>query len=135
MPSLYRGSRGSIYWFVSGINFSGVFAWCAGTVMGMPGLVAAYNPSLVPQAGKDMYKLGWILTFTTAGVVYYVLTKIRKPKVYPSGFEDIPVTWEYLAIEGRDGFFDGERDAYVSPTPNESVVEDIQVDEKPKESY
>lgn len=100
--------------------------------MGMPGLVAAYNPALVPQAGKDMYKLGWILTFTTAGVVYFVLIKIRKPKVFPAGFEDIPVTWEYLAE--REGFFDGERDSYVARTPSESVVEDSygQVDEKPK---
>lgn len=102
--------------------------------MGMPGLVAAYNPELVPQAGKDMYKLGWILTFTTAGIVYYVLIKIWKPKIFPSGFENIPITWEYLASGGRDGFFDGERDTYVEGTPSESVIEGTygQVDEKPK---
>ncbi|KAF2446455.1 NCS1 nucleoside transporter [Karstenula rhodostoma CBS 690.94] len=134
VPSLYRASRGNLYWFTSGVNFSGIFAWCAGTAMGMPGLVAAYNPKLVPQAGKDMYKLGWILTFTTAGVVYFILTKIRKPRVFPAGFEDIPVTWEYLAANGRDGFFDGERGAYTEGSPSESVVEEPcgQMDEKPK---
>lgn len=103
--------------------------------MGMPGLVAAYNPKLVPQAGKDMYKLGWILTFTTAGVVYFILIRARKPKVFPAGFEDVPVRWEYLAVDGRDGFFDGEREAYVTErTPSESVVEETygQLDEKPK---
>jgi NCS1 family nucleobase:cation symporter-1 len=105
--------------------------------MGMPGLVAAYNPKLVPQAGKDMYKLGWILTFTTAGVVYFFLIKIRKPKVFPIGFEDVPVTWEYLATGGRDGFFDGERDAYGQGSSSGSVVEETcgQVDEKPKSAF
>jgi NCS1 family nucleobase:cation symporter-1 len=105
--------------------------------MGMPGLVAAYNPKLVPQAGKDMYKLGWILTFTTAGVVYFILIKIRKPKVFPVGFEDIPVEWEYLATGGRDGFFDGERDAYGEGSPSDSVAEEPcgQVDEKPKSVF
>lgn len=102
--------------------------------MGMPALVAAYNPKLVPQAGKDMYKLGWFLTFTTAGVVYFALIKVRKSRVFPAGFEDVPVVWEYLAIDGRDGFFDGERDNYVQRSPTQSEVEGSygQVDEKAK---
>ena len=101
--------------------------------MGMPGLVAAYNPSLVPQAGQDMYKMGWILTFITAAVVYFVCIKIRKPRVFPTGFDDIPVSWEYLCNEGRDGFFDGEREGY-GYSPNESVSEavDVQIGEKEK---
>ncbi|ORY01751.1 NCS1 nucleoside transporter [Clohesyomyces aquaticus] len=135
VPSLYRGSKGNIYWFVGGVNISGIFAWCAGTVMGMPGLVAAYAPKLVPQAGKDMYKMGWILTFITAGTVYFVLLKIRKPQVFPAGFQDLPVTWEYLCKEGQDGFFDWERDEI--PSPSESVTEavDVQVGEKGKAEY
>ncbi|PSN69372.1 NCS1 nucleoside transporter [Corynespora cassiicola Philippines] len=133
VPSLYQGSKGNLYWFVGGVNISGVFSWCAGTVMGMPGLVAAYNPSLVPQAGQDMYKMGWILTFITAAVVYFVCIKIRKPRVFPTGFDDIPVSWEYLCNEGRDGFFDGEREGY-GYSPNESVSEavDVQIEEKEK---
>ncbi|KAF2798154.1 NCS1 nucleoside transporter [Melanomma pulvis-pyrius CBS 109.77] len=133
VPSLYRGSKGGLYWFTSGINISGVFAWISGTVMGLPGLVAAYNPTLVPQAGKNMYKMGWILCFTTAATVYFICIKIRPPQVFPEGFDDMPVTWEYLCQEGRDGFFDGERgaDGY---SPSESVAEkmDIQIGEKEK---
>lgn len=98
----------------------------------MPGLVAAYNPKLVPQAGKDMYKLGWILTFVTAGTIYFVLIKIRRPRVFPAGFEDVPVTWEYLATKERDGFFEGERDAVGGYSPSESVADDVHVEEKPK---
>ncbi|KAH7131795.1 NCS1 nucleoside transporter [Dendryphion nanum] len=137
VPSLYRGSKGGLYWYTGGVNILGVFSWCAGTVMGLPGLVAAYNPKLVPQAGKDMYKLGWILTFTTAGVVYFVCIKIKKPRVYPKEFEDVPVTWEYLCNDGREGFFDGEREAYGYSPRSESVSEtaEVHVGEKGKEGF
>lgn len=83
-----------------------------------------------------MYKMGWILTFITAGTVYFILIKIRKPKIFPTGFDDMPVTWEYLANGGRDGFFDGEREAY-GMSPSESVAEqvDVQMDEKSKQSF
>ncbi|KAF1998712.1 NCS1 nucleoside transporter [Amniculicola lignicola CBS 123094] len=134
-PSLYRDSKGSIYWFTSGVNLSGIFAWCCGTVMGMPGLVAAYNPKLVPQAGKDMYKMGWILTFVTAATVYFICIKVRKPVVFPREFGDLPVSWEYLCKEGREGFFDGERDTFVD-SPSESVKDvDVKVSDKGTDLY
>lgn len=131
VPSLYDGSKNSLYWFVSGVNFSGVLAWCAGTAMGLPGLIGAYNPKLVNGAAKNMYKMGWLLTFLTAGVVYFTCIMIRKPRVYPTEFEGVPVTWEYLCKNGRDGFFDGERDG-EDYSPSESVTEavDVQVGEK-----
>ncbi|KAF2730613.1 NCS1 nucleoside transporter [Polyplosphaeria fusca] len=132
VPSLYRGDKGELYWFVGGVNLLGVFAWCGGTVMGMPGLVAAYSPKLVPQAGKDMYKLGWILTFITAAVVYLIGIKIWKPRVYPRGYEDVPGTWEYLCRDGRDGFFDGERDLPVYEGESVEEAVDVQIGEKGK---
>jgi NCS1 family nucleobase:cation symporter-1 len=133
VPSLYHGQKGGLYWFTYGVNPSGVFAWIAGTVMGLPGLMAAYQPKLVPQAGKDMYKMGWILCFTTAAVVYFICIKIRKPTVFPEGFDDIPVQWEYLTKEGREGFFDGERSAYgYSPRNSADEKVDVHVREKEK---
>jgi len=83
-----------------------------------------------------MYKMGWVLTFVTAGVVYFALIKIRPPKVFPTGFDDVPVTWEYLVAEGRDGFFDGERDEHAEFSPHESVADGVtSMDEKPKGVY
>lgn len=83
-----------------------------------------------------MYKMGWILTFATASIVYLTCIKIRKPQVYPAGFEDIPTTWEYLCVDGRDGFFDGERES-VGYSPGGSVAEQVgvQIDEKGKSIY
>jgi NCS1 family nucleobase:cation symporter-1 len=133
VPSLYTSSKAGIYWYKSGVNFRGVFAWCAGVAMGLPGLVAAYNPTSVSQAGKNMYKLGWILTFVTAFVVHLILIKLFKEKVYPDGYESLPTKWEYLAKEGREGFFDGEgtdHNSLASEAEGGIVKVDVHVGEK-----
>ncbi|KAL4894073.1 permease for cytosine/purines, uracil, thiamine, allantoin-domain-containing protein [Aspergillus ambiguus] len=109
VPSLYIGSKKGLYWFWSGANWLGVFAWCGGVAMGLPGLVGKYQPELVSAAAINMFKMGWILTFVTASVVYFVLIKAVPPQVFPEGLEGLPVRWEYLAKEGREGFLDGER--------------------------
>ncbi|KAH8909658.1 NCS1 nucleoside transporter [Coniochaeta sp. PMI_546] len=116
VPSLYNGTKGSLYWFNGGVNWIGVVAWLAGVSLGLPGLVAQYQPQAVSAAGKHMYTFGWILTFVAAAVVYFVGIKIFPPKVYPDGF-DMPTSWEYLAKNGREGFFDGERDVEVIHSP------------------
>ncbi|KAH9894668.1 amidase signature domain-containing protein [Xylariomycetidae sp. FL2044] len=110
VPSMYDGRKGGLYWFWSGVNWVGVFSWLGGVSFGLPGLVAQYQPQAVSQTGKNMYYLGWILTFTAAGVIYLVLTRMVKMRVYPAGFESVPVIFEYLAKEGRGGFFEGERE-------------------------
>jgi NCS1 family nucleobase:cation symporter-1 len=67
-----------------------------------------------------MYMMGWLLTFFTSATVYFVLTMFFKPRVFPHGREDTPLKFEWLANEGREGFFEGERDGeiiYVPGTP------------------
>lgn len=110
VPSLYDGSRKSLYWFTGGVNLLGVFAWCGGTVMGLPGLVGQYQPQLISQAALHMYNLGWVLTFVSAAVIYAVCVTIVKPKIVPAGRQGMPMGREWLANEGREGFFDGERE-------------------------
>ncbi|KUI65488.1 Allantoin permease [Cytospora mali] len=109
VPSLYNGSKKGMYWFTSGINLLGVFAWIGGTVMGLPGLVGQYQPQMVSQAALNMYKLGWVLTFVTAAFIYAVAVTLVKPRIFPAGHEDTPFTMEWLANEGREGFYSGER--------------------------
>ncbi|KAF9889716.1 hypothetical protein FE257_007022 [Aspergillus nanangensis] len=109
IPSLYNASRGSLYWFWSGTNWLGVLAWCAGVAMGLPGLVGKYEPERVSMAAINMFKMGFILTFVTASVVYLVLVKVLPVRVFPQALEGMAVEWEYLAKEGRDGFLEEER--------------------------
>ncbi|KAL4904097.1 hypothetical protein BDW74DRAFT_185766 [Aspergillus multicolor] len=109
VPSLYNTSKGSLYWFWSGVNYLAVFAWIAGVALGLPGLVGEYQPQSVNAAAKNMFKMGWILTFVVAGVAYAV--------VFCMGTEGRG--WEYLAKEGRNGFLDGERDVVVGVVVSE----------------
>lgn len=110
-PSMYDGTKGSLYWFWSGINWVGVFAWTCGMVMGLPGLVGALNPGSVSVAAVNMYKMGWLLSFFTAGSVYYLLRLFIKARIHPAAYEGMPTTWEYMAKEKREGFYDGERES------------------------
>ncbi|KAJ5058740.1 amidase signature domain-containing protein [Bipolaris maydis] len=120
VPSCYDGRKTSLYWFWSGINWCGVVAWILGTTMGIPGLIGQYQPQIISMAAQNMYRMGWILTFTTAATVYYVTFLFIKPRVFPVGRESTPFEWEWLGNDGREGFFEGEGDRgeiYVAATP------------------
>ncbi|KAK6834346.1 hypothetical protein PG987_009040 [Apiospora arundinis] len=118
IPSAYNGTKSGAYWYWGGINWIAVLAWVGGMSLGLPGLVAQYQPQAVSQAAKDLYKLGWIITFTAASVLYAVMTFFIKPRILPAGYEGVPLSFEYMAKNGREGFLDGERDGVgvaVSP--------------------
>lgn len=134
VPSCYNSDKSGLYWFnCLGTNWYGVTAWLLGTTMGLPGLVGQYQPDIISNAAKYMYMMGWLLTFTTAAVVYYVLTLFAKRQVFPVGKEGAPLQWEWLANEGRDGFFEGERDdevLFAPATPPIKEAEEFPVGEK-----
>ncbi|KAK7953681.1 uracil permease [Apiospora saccharicola] len=109
IPSAYDGTKESAYWYWLGPH-SSTKAWVGGMALGLPGLVAQYQPQAVSQAAKDLYKLGWVLTFTTASVLYGIMTFFIKPRILPVGYESVPLSFGYMAKSGRDGFLDGERD-------------------------
>jgi NCS1 family nucleobase:cation symporter-1 len=133
VPSCYDGKKTGLYWHRSGVNLSGVTAWILGTTMGIPGLIGQYQPQIVSMAAKNMYRLGFLLTFTTAATVYYVLTSFIKPRVFPVGREDTPIEREWLANGGREGFYEDERDGnelFAAATPPATVVEEVDLGEK-----
>ncbi|KAJ5002795.1 Allantoin permease [Colletotrichum sp. SAR 10_66] len=132
VPSLFNGSKTGLYWFKAGVNWVGVFAWIGGTVMGLPGLVGQYQPQSVSQAAKNMYKMGWVLTFCSSAIIYIALIHVFKPKVFPAGCENAPREFEWLAKEGRDGFFEGEREGeiYAPASPQITDGEEVRVEEK-----
>lgn len=133
IPSCYVGKKTGLYWFWTGVNWVGVAAWLLGTTMGIPGLIGQYQPQLISDAARYMYMMGWLLTFFTAAILYYVATVFIKPRIFPEGFEGTPLTWEWLANEGREGFYDGERDGgdlYCPSTPPMTDSERVDMDEK-----
>jgi NCS1 family nucleobase:cation symporter-1 len=131
--SCYIGNRNGLYWFTSGVNYLGALAWLFGTTMGIPGLIGQYQPQIVSNAAKYMYMMGWLLTFFTSATIYYIATAFIKPRIFPSGFESVPIKWEWLANDGREGFFDGERDSvdvYRPCTPPMMNDEEVVIGEK-----
>jgi NCS1 family nucleobase:cation symporter-1 len=78
-----------------------------------------------------MYMMGWLLTFTTSAVVYMVASCLFKWKIFPASRESSPKKWEWLANEGREGFFEGEGEGqsaiYAPSTP---PTEEVHMGEK-----
>jgi NCS1 family nucleobase:cation symporter-1 len=134
VPSCYNGHKTGLYWFWSGVNWCGAAAWLLGTTMGIPGLIGQYEPRIISNAAKYMYMMGWILTFCTSAVTYYVMSMFVKPQIFPIGRESTPMRWEWLANEGREGFFEGERDGsreiYAPATPPLTEHEELEMGEK-----
>jgi NCS1 family nucleobase:cation symporter-1 len=130
VPSCYNGKKSGLYWFTAGINLCGVAAWLIGTSMGIPGLIGQYQPQIISAAAQNMYRMGWLLTFTTSATLYYALTLFIKPQIFPTGFESTPLEREWLANEGREGFYEGERDGgdlYAAATPPMTDGEEIKM--------
>ena len=133
VPSCYIGTKTGIYWFWSGVNWYGAAAWLLGTTMGIPGLIGQYEPQMISSAAKYMYMMGWLLTFFTSAIIYFIMTLFIKPRIFPAGYEDTPLRWEWLANEGREGFFDGEangREIFAPATPPLTDAEEVEIGEK-----
>ncbi|KFA50073.1 hypothetical protein S40293_08597 [Stachybotrys chartarum IBT 40293] len=133
VPSCYDGTKGSLYWFWNGVNWVGAAAWLLGTTMGIPGLIGQYQPQLVGDAARYMYMMGWILTFVTASVMYMIGTRFFNYRIFPAGRELSPYQWEWLANDGREGFFDEETDGgvlYGQSTPGMMEAEELRTSAK-----
>ncbi|EXJ96514.1 hypothetical protein A1O1_01640 [Capronia coronata CBS 617.96] len=126
VSSLYDGSKKGLYWLWSGVNWVGVFAWLAGTTMGIPGLIGQHQPQLLSDAARRMHMMGDILTFVTAAVVYFAFTCFIHYRVLAAGREDMTRQREWLAKEGREGFFHGEKEGLAIEAPSTPPVMDIE---------
>jgi NCS1 family nucleobase:cation symporter-1 len=80
-------------------------AWVAGVAFTVHGVAGSLEPGSVSDASKNMYKLGFLLSFCMGGLVYYVLCLIWPVQVLPQGLEQ-QLSFEELAA--NEGFFDHE---------------------------
>ncbi|KIW28238.1 uncharacterized protein PV07_07917 [Cladophialophora immunda] len=106
IPSLYQPIKGTLYMFYHGFNLRSHLAWTGGMLLGLPGLIAAYQPNAVGESAKRMYTMAWILTTAMTVFLYLVLCYIFPVQTYPTAYSDVPVKWEYLGA--TEGYFDGE---------------------------
>lgn len=122
--SLYQGEKGAIYWYTYGVNWRGVVAWICGFALGLPGLIGRFHPDAVGESAKNIYRMGWIITFCTSAVVYAALVTIFPVPVYPARYEGTPKSFEYMGK--TDGFFDDEMVIYIDGTVPPDVDDDLE---------
>ncbi|KAF3026797.1 hypothetical protein E8E14_014900 [Neopestalotiopsis sp. 37M] len=107
VPSLYTKDPGTIYRYYHGWNPRALAAWVAGVAFTVHGIAGALDASAVNTASKNMYKLGFILSFLMGSLVYYVLNLIWPVPIYPEErVGEGQMTFEYMA--DSEGFFAGE---------------------------
>jgi NCS1 family nucleobase:cation symporter-1 len=107
VPSLYTKAPGTPYAYFHGWNIRALVAWIAGVAFTVHGIAGSLDKNSVNQASKNMYKLGFLLSFSMGCLVYYVSSLIWKMPVYPENcFPEQGMRFEYMAPS--EGFFDKE---------------------------
>ena len=93
IPSLYNGTRANKnYYYTGGVNIQAVAAYLIGIALPFPGFCGELGAN-VSTAAMHIVDLGWILSFVTAFVAYYLLCQIlptanmRYVKEHGYGFE------------------------------------------------
>ena len=104
--SLFDPSKGSLYFYKKGVNFTAVAAWISGAAFGIPGLIGSYHPTWVAEAATHIYQTGWIVCIAVSMTLYFLFNLIAKPRIFPNGFESDEKRFEMLAE--NKGYLEGE---------------------------
>lgn len=105
IPSMYAYNPESPYFYYKGWNLRMLAAWVAGVAFTVHGVAGSLDPESVSDVSKNMYKLGFLLSFCMAGVVYYITCLIWPVQTLPHGMHR-SLAFEELAI--NEGFFEHE---------------------------
>lgn len=117
VPSLYDKQPGHPYTYYKGWNLRAMAAWVAGVAFTVHGIAGSLDPTAVNEASKNMYKLGFILSFLMGSLVYYISSLLWPMRIYPeeilaecpSGFEAMTLSSGFLpgeSIESIRGILD-----------------------------
>ncbi|OAG01688.1 uncharacterized protein CC84DRAFT_1262714 [Paraphaeosphaeria sporulosa] len=120
VPSLYVNSPKAPYTYYKGWNLRMLAPWVAGVAFTVHGVAGSLDPDSVATASKNMYKLGFVLSFLMGGLVYFVLCLIWPPPILPGG-EERELRFEEMAA--NEGFFDHESVATITGVVEGEEVE------------
>jgi NCS1 family nucleobase:cation symporter-1 len=105
LSHLYDGSsENKHYYYHYGWNLQALFAYIVGIALPFPGFVGTLGPHVSPSAQK-LGQLGWLLSFFTSFVVYYVACKIW-PTRNQRLIKEMGLGWEemsYREVVTEDG--------------------------------
>ena len=103
MPSLYSTEPNSPYYYFKGFNLRAFGSWLAAVLLVIPGVSNSIDPGSIGIAAERLYNMGFLLSTTVAGLLYYVSCQIWPVMLYPSQYSDRPKTWEHMSR--TEGFF------------------------------
>lgn len=122
VPSLYNRQPGHPYTYYKGWNPRALAAWVAGVAFTVHGIAGSLESTAVNQASKNMYKLGFILSFLMGSLVYYLCSLIWPMQVYPEdNAAEFPVGFEAMAPS--EGFLPGESVESITGVLDAVIVE------------
>lgn len=132
IPSFFDGKKGGLYWYTWGINWRAIAAWCVGVGLTTHGIAGSLDPTSVNQASKNMFKIGFFLSFSSSMLTFAVLKYIWPVRRFPG---DKELEYEELAASG--GYLEGE--SVETITGVSSGVDSVETSETnssvKKESY
>ncbi|KAK4983220.1 hypothetical protein LTR66_008915 [Elasticomyces elasticus] len=109
---LYNGSStNKHYYYMRGWNVQAVIAYLCGIALPFPGFCGTLGARVSPTA-QDLGHLGWMLSFVTTFVVYYVLCLVW-PTQNQTLVKEMKLGWEemsYKTIVAADGTVIGEEE-------------------------
>ncbi|KAL3431355.1 permease for cytosine/purines, uracil, thiamine, allantoin-domain-containing protein [Aspergillus tetrazonus] len=111
VPSLYTKDPGTVYSYFHGWNLRAVAAWAGGVAFTVHGIAGSLGDGgAVGQGSKNMYKLGFLLSFGMGCLLYYVLTLFWPVRILERGFsdEDGGKGMGFEEMAKCEGFLEGE---------------------------
>lgn len=77
LPDLFTLSPHGRYYFFHGFNLRAFSAFVIGFLLPLPGFAGSFGHD-IGEAATHMYALGWLLSFLTGSLAYYVISTIWK---------------------------------------------------------
>lgn len=102
IPSVYRAEKGCPYYYTYGVNFRAYAAWMVGVGLVISGIRGAIEPGSISAVVVNIYNCGFVLSFTAAGVTYYVLCRIWPVQILPRGVATRRARYEGEEEEGEE---------------------------------
>ena len=104
--NLYDGSKtNKHYYYHLGWNVQAVIAYLAGIALPFAGFIGTLGPH-VSRAATDMGHMGWLLSFITSFVLYFVICKVW-PTKNQRMIKEMGLRWEQMGFDDEIVAADG----------------------------
>ncbi|KAL3450017.1 permease for cytosine/purines, uracil, thiamine, allantoin-domain-containing protein [Aspergillus insuetus] len=108
VPSLYSPQKATPYYYTSGFNIRAFISWAAAIALVIPGVSGALNPGSIATAAVRIYDLGFLISTSVAGVLYWGLCALWPVRIYPVGKEALGEGLGFEGMKRTEGFFGDE---------------------------